>query len=248
MASETYWPVMRIDAVSELLRDSRRWRAAPPPRSAPPCAARLPLPVLQRALPGPRAGGGGVSSATMLVGFALAVVIVALNDSISRLLLHDPSRDFQSAEILVVGVLGVNVQIAHDRMLDPRFDAVDHVLRVDVADDPVRLSGWRLRRRTPRHDVVLRAADALGPNRGVVGRGALEEAPRRDPDLELLRPRRVGGRDVLVEVARHRGRCARNRGRHRRAEGARRRLVQVNRACVGRDRGHLQRTGARFLL
>ena len=52
------------------------------------------------------------------------------------------------------------------------------------------------------HDTTLyvRAADALGPGGGVVGRGAFQEAPGRDPDLELLRPRRVGGRDVLIEV------------------------------------------------
>ena len=48
---------------------------------------------------------------------------------------------------------------------------------------------------TKRHDVVFLAADRLGFDGGVSRRGRPEEAVRHHPDLELLRPRRVGADD-----------------------------------------------------
>ena len=61
--------------------------------------------------------------------------------------------------------------------------------------------------------------------------GAFQEAPRRDPDLELLRPCRVGWRDVLLLVSRYSGAAGHGCG-----EGdprrPRRGLREINRAHV----------------
>jgi hypothetical protein len=80
------------------------------------------------------------------------------------------------------------VQIAEHRMLDPGLDAIDQVLIVDVSVEAVRLPRRRLLRRTPRQDGVRLAADPLRARRRGVRGGAFQEAPRRDPDLDLLRP------------------------------------------------------------
>ena len=156
---------------------------------------------------------------------------------------RDLSGDLQPAEILVVGVRGVDMEITGNRVLHPGFDALHHVLIVDVAVEPVRLSGWRLLSRRPRHDGERPAADPLRAGRRVVGRGAFQEAPRGDPDLQLLRPGGVGWGDVLVQGSRLRRRGPRNRRRHRRAGGARRGDGEIDRARVVRDRRDRQRAG-----
>ena len=102
---------------------------------------------------------------------------------------------------------------------------------VDVADDLVRSAGRRLLRRGPRHDGVGSRADDLRRGDRVVRGGALEKSPRRDPDLQLLRPGGVGRRDVLLERALDGGATGDRRGK-RHARRARRRLREVDRPDV----------------
>ena len=55
--------------------------------------------------------------------------------------LPDPGgRPEAAAEVRVVTVKGLDMHVAEYGMLDPRLDALDELLRVDVADDSIRLA------------------------------------------------------------------------------------------------------------
>ena len=137
-----------------------------------------------------------------------------------RLLLDDAGGHLHAVHVLVVRVLELDQQIADDRVLDARLDLGHQVLIVEVAGHRIGLSRRRLEvGGRKRHHLLA----ALLPHGGVVGRRALQEAPRGRPDVERLVPVAAGlhAGDVLVEHARHRGRHARHGGRLRRAGGAR---------------------------
>ena len=54
------------------------------------------------------------------------------------LLLRDLCRGHQAAEALIAGVEELVMQVAEDGMLDPRLDARDEVVGIDIARDSVR--------------------------------------------------------------------------------------------------------------
>src|SRR6185312_5290581 len=88
-----------------------------------------------------------------------------------------------AAEVGVIGEERFDVQVTQHWMLDPRFNALDDLLRVDVANHAIGLTRWRLLCRAPRHDLIRDALDLARAHRGVVGESALQKSPWGDPDL-----------------------------------------------------------------
>ena len=83
-----------------------------------------------------------------------------VQDRMPALRPQDPGRKRHATEVAVVGVRDLDWCIAEDRVVDPGLDALDLVLRVDVADIPVfpahgegdvRAATCRLRRRVVRY-------------------------------------------------------------------------------------------------
>src|SRR5262249_23180114 len=109
-----------------------------------------------------------------------------VEDRIAALLLDDMHRALPSADVLVVGVERLEGQVAEERVVDPRLDALDQTLVVDVA---VHLG---LVVTGEADDVVLLAANRLGFDGRALRRGGAQESVRHHHDLELLRPRRLG--------------------------------------------------------
>ena len=109
-----------------------------------------------------------------------------IQDRVVALLLDNPGWKFHATEISVVAIAGVKQHVAEHRIVQPGFDAFDHVLLVNV---PIDL-GFVLAHEC--HNVIFLAADRLRLDSGVIGRGRSQETIRRHPDFQLLRPRCVG--------------------------------------------------------
>ena len=146
-------------------------------------------------------------------------------------LLHDRGRILEAHVVAVVGVLGRHEHVAEHGVLEPRVDARHEVVAIDVADDAIRGAARRLDRRFPRELCHLLAVDCAPACRRVVLLRAHEETPRRYPDLELLRPRRVRARNVLREWGLRR-RAARDGHGERYARREQRGLREVDRAPI----------------
>jgi hypothetical protein len=118
--------------------------------------------------------------------------------------LHDHGGELEPVEVAIVRELGLDVEVAENRVLDPGLDPFDQVVVADVADDLVRLPAGRLLRRAPGQHPVIGAVEGFAGERGSVRLRALEKAPWRGPDLEVLAPREVRRPGVLVERRRRR--------------------------------------------
>jgi hypothetical protein len=140
------------------------------------------------------------------------------------------------------------MHVTDDRMVDPGFDTHHQVVAIDVADHFVRLSGRGLLRRTPCHDLVGDVFDLAGAHRGRVRRRPTQEAPRRDPDLIVLRPGEILRRNPLIERTGRWRWTATWCGRLSDAGGTRRGLREIDRARVAADRRRRQAEGDRSAL
>jgi hypothetical protein len=95
--------------------------------------------------------------------------------------LHDAGRDLQPAEVLVVAVGDIDMQVAEHVVVDPGLDALDQVLIVDVSVHAIRDARRGLDRRHPGDDRVAPAVQLLRADGRVVGGRALEKSPWRHP-------------------------------------------------------------------